>query len=216
LIFDDGFERSTIKTAEIFQSYGLRAAFAVLADPSNFVKGCGDWKLWNELQRRGHLICPHGLTHLKLTEVPPQQAIDSVRRGLDSFSENLEGFAAGKALWAFTYNTPTPETISWLLERVRAVRIGGDPLLSDADLASRIWRSQTDGPHDPFENCMGYIDRARRQRPTALFYCFHGLDGEMWGATKSVNLRRVLDIITSDSTFTYWNLSSTPAPSSPR
>jgi hypothetical protein len=169
----------------------------------------------NVVIRSARAGCPHGQTHVKLTEIPVEQAIESVRQCLESFTQNLAGFDAKRALYAFTYNTPTMETIAWLLERVRAVRIGGDPLLRDADLASRIWRSQTDGPHDPFENCMGYINRARTERPTALFYCFHGLDGEYWGATSSDNLRRVLDIITSDPAFTYWDLSSAPAPASP-
>ena len=215
LIFDDGFERSSIKTAEIFESYGLRAVFAVLASPESFVNGCGDWTLWNELQQRGHQIQPHGNTHIKFTEVPVQQAMESIDRCLDSFQENLAGFKAQRALWAFTYNTSTTATVDYLLRRVRAVRIGGDPLLSDADIASRIWRSQTDGPHDPFDNWLGCINRARSECPAALFYCFHGLDGEYWGATSSDNLRRVLDIITSDSAFTYWDLSSIPPPSSP-
>jgi hypothetical protein len=207
LIFDDGFAQSSIKTAEIFESFKLPAVFAVLADPSGFVPACGDWSLWNDLQRRGHIIHPHGQTHVKLSEIPPQQAIDSVRTCLQSFSEHLENFDPKRALYAFTYNTPTPETIDWLLPRVRAVRIGGDPLLSDADLASRIWRSQTEGPHDPFENFVHYFNRARAERPAALFYCFHGLDGEYWGATGSDNLRRALDLITTTDGFRYWDLS---------
>jgi peptidoglycan/xylan/chitin deacetylase (PgdA/CDA1 family) len=208
LIFDDGFARSTLATAEIFEQYQLPAVFAVLADASSFVPGCGDWAMWNQLQRRGHIIQPHGQTHAKLTDLPPPQALDLVRRCLDSFQENLDGFDVNNALYAFTYNTPTPQAIEWLLPRVRAVRIGGDPLLSDADLKSRIWQSQTDGPHDPYPNCSNYLERAARERPAALFYCLHGLDGEYWGATSTDNLRRILDRITSDDAFEYWPLSS--------
>ena len=206
LIFDDGFAASSIKTAQIFESYNLRAVFAVIADTSNFTSGCGDWSMWNELQRRGHIIQPHGQTHVKLSEIPVEQAIDSVRQCLESFAENLEGFETKNALYAFTYNTPTPETIDWLLPRVRAMRIGGDPLLTREDLASRVWRSQTDGPHDPFDNFVHYFKRAKNERPAAFFYCLHGLDGEKWGATSSDNLRRALDMITSDDRFEYWPL----------
>ena len=208
LIFDDGFAKSTLATAEILEEYKLPAVFAVIADPSSFVPGCGDWSMWNELQRRGHIIQPHGQTHAKLTDLPPTAAVDLVRRCLDSFTENLQGFEAKNALYAFTYNTPTPQAIQWLLPRVRAVRIGGDPLLCEADLKSRIWRSQTDGPHDPYENCAHYMNRAVRERPAALFYCLHGLDGEYWGATSSDNLRRILDRITTDPAFAYWPLTS--------
>src|SRR5688500_12375379 len=131
--------------------------------------------MWNELQRLGHITHPHRQTHAKLTELPPARVVDQVRRCLDSFTEHLEGFDAKQAIYAFTYNTPTPEAVEWLLPRVRAVRVGGEPLLSQADLASRVWRSQTDGPHDPFDNCMHYLNRAAKERPAALFYCLHGL-----------------------------------------
>src|SRR5438874_1842752 len=145
LIFDDGFAKSTLATAEIFEQYKLPAVFAVLADPSTFVKGCGEWAMWNELQRRGHIIQPHGQTHAKLTDLPPADGVDLVRRCLDSFQANLEGFNPRQAIYACTYNTPAPAAVEWLLPRVRAIRIGGDPLLSETDLRSRIWRSQTDG-----------------------------------------------------------------------
>jgi hypothetical protein len=216
IIFDDGFARSTLKTAEIFESLGLRAVFAVLADASNFVKGpgCGDWAMWNDLQRRGHIIHPHGQTHVKLSEIAPAAAIESVSMCLESFAEHLEGFDARQAVYAFTYNTPTRETMDWLLPRVRSVRIGGDPLLSASDLASRVWRSQADGPHDPFDDCMRVLDRAAQKRPTAALYCLHGLDREYWGATASENLRRVLDRIVSDDALEYWPLTSSPAASS--
>jgi peptidoglycan/xylan/chitin deacetylase (PgdA/CDA1 family) len=208
LIFDDGFAASSLATADIFERYKLPAVFAVLADPSTFVPGCGDWAMWNELGRRGHIIHPHGQTHAKLSDLPPAEGIDLVRRCLDSFAGNLEGFDAKRAIYAFTYNTPTPAAIEWLLPRVRAVRIDGDPLLSESELASRIWRSKTDGPHDPYENCVHYLDHAARKRPAAVFYCLHGLDGEYWGATSSDNLRRILDRITTDDAFEYWPLTS--------
>src|SRR4051794_28760781 len=87
VIFDDGFAASSLRTAEIFEQYKLPAVFAVLADPTLFVKGCGDWAMWNELQRRGHIIQPHGQTHAKLTDLPPADGVDLVRRCLDSFAE---------------------------------------------------------------------------------------------------------------------------------
>jgi peptidoglycan/xylan/chitin deacetylase (PgdA/CDA1 family) len=208
IIFDDGFAKSALKTAEIFEEFRLPAVLAVLADPSNVVIGCGDWTMWNELQRRGHIIHPHGQTHANLTELPPARAVDLVRQCLDSFCEHLEGFEAKRAVYAFTYNTSTQEAIDWLLPRVRAVRIGGEPLLSLSDLASRVWRSETDGPHDPYEKFDGYLKRAAKEKPAALLYCLHGLDGEYWGATSSDRLRSVLGRITSDPGFEYWPLTS--------
>src|SRR5207247_5069090 len=117
LIFDDGFAKSTLATAAVFERYQLPAVFAVLADPSSFVPGCGGWAMWNELQQRGHIIHPHGQTHAKLTDLPPAQALELVGRCLDSFQENLDGFDAKNAIYAFSYNTPTPQAIQWLLPR---------------------------------------------------------------------------------------------------
>jgi hypothetical protein len=210
IIFDDGFARSTLKTAEIFEQFQLPAVFAVLADPTGFVKGpgCGDWTMWNELQRRGHIIHPHGQTHVKLTDISPAAAIDSVSTCLQSFAEHLDGFDPRQAVYAFTYNTPTPQAVQWLLPRVRALRIGGEPLLSEKDLSSRVWSSQADGPHDPFDDCMRVLDHAAKKRPAAMLYCLHGLDGEYWGATSSDNLRRILDRIVSNELLEYWPLTS--------
>src|SRR3954466_13784355 len=96
IVFDDGFAKSSIATAEIFESFGRKAVFAVLAEPQGFVKagGVGDWALWNEMVARGHFVHPHGFTHLKLSDVSPQEAVGEVRRCLDAFAENLGGFRA--------------------------------------------------------------------------------------------------------------------------
>jgi len=206
IIFDDGFAKSSIKTARIFEEFQLAAVFAVIADTTNFTQGAGDWNLWNELQSRGHIIHPHGQTHVKLSDIPPAQAIDSVRQCLESFQANLEGFDARQAIYACTYNIGTPEVIEWLLPRVRAVRIGGDPLLSVVDLASRVWRSAAFGPADPYEHFVQQIDLARKHKPAALLYCLHGLDGEYWGAIDSDHLRRILDMIRDDPQLEYWPL----------
>jgi peptidoglycan/xylan/chitin deacetylase (PgdA/CDA1 family) len=206
LIFDDGFVKSTFKTAAIFDEFKIPAVFAVLADSVNFVPGCGDWTLWNDLQSRGHIIHPHGQTHVKLSEIPPADAIASVQQCLDSFEENLTDFDPAEALYAFTYNTGTPETIEYLLPKVRAVRIGGNPLLTDANFRTRIWTNQTFGPADPFEDFQYVLAQARQHEPRALFYCFHGLDDEYWGATTTDHLRQILETITTAPDLAYWDL----------
>lgn len=206
LIFDDGFRKSSVKTAEVFEEFGLGAVLAVIADASQFTPGTGDWPLWNELQNRGHIIHPHGQTHAKLSDLPPQQAIESVQQCFDSFAEHLESFDARRAIYACTYNTGTPEVIEYLLPRVRAVRIGGKPQLSQADLDSRIWTSQAFGPEDPFDDCMTVLAEARRTSPAAVFYCLHGLDGERWGAMTTDHLRQILKLITTAPELEYWDL----------
>ena len=66
LSFDDGFRKSFIRTAEIYEKHGLKACFNVLAsghmddfeEPDDYMKKdlLGDFELWNELQSRGHEI----------------------------------------------------------------------------------------------------------------------------------------------------------------
>jgi len=65
LSFDDGFERSSIRTAEIFERYGLVAELNVLATGEPDEEWHREWRkgdfsLWNELKRRGHHVMPHG------------------------------------------------------------------------------------------------------------------------------------------------------------
>jgi peptidoglycan/xylan/chitin deacetylase (PgdA/CDA1 family) len=72
LSFDDGFEQSNRKIADIYERFGPSACFNVLALEEvdgekvfdiyhNFPKG--NFDLWNALQARGHEIMPHGLIH---------------------------------------------------------------------------------------------------------------------------------------------------------
>jgi len=77
--FDDGFEKSSLKTAEIFESFGLRAEFNVIATAHlKKEKVHGAFSLWNELQSRGHIIQPHGYNHTDKTSVPFEKATDLI------------------------------------------------------------------------------------------------------------------------------------------
>src|SRR5215475_13779005 len=137
LSFDDGFERSNRTIAEIYEKFGLSACFNVLAfeevdgekvfDPyHNWPKG--DFRLWNELQSRGHEIMPHGLIHHNLANMPLVQAQKSITRCLEIFAQELEGFDAKNAVYNFAYNASTPEIEAWLPTIVRAFRTGGEAI----------------------------------------------------------------------------------------
>jgi peptidoglycan/xylan/chitin deacetylase (PgdA/CDA1 family) len=208
IIFDDGFKASSIVTAKVFEQYKLPAYFAVLAEPRDFspkiVKG--DFELWNELQARGHVVYPHGYTHVKMSDIPHEQAVDELKRCLATFSEKLTGFDANQAMYAFAYNCGTPALCEWLLNRVRIARIGGTGFLSDADLKSRIWHNVTHGPDDPGEHFLDHLEQCRVKKPPAFFYSLHGIDGEAWGAIALDKLKRILDLITTDDAFEYWRL----------
>jgi peptidoglycan/xylan/chitin deacetylase (PgdA/CDA1 family) len=72
--FDDGYLVSTLKTAQIYESFGLRAEFNVTAAFAAFgLERCpgktagegvyASFDILNDLQKRGHVIQPHGYNH---------------------------------------------------------------------------------------------------------------------------------------------------------
>jgi hypothetical protein len=137
LSFDDGFRKSFTRTAAIYEKFKLSACFNVLADgfpDPGYVDAYtrnapwGDFVLWNELQRRGHEVMPHGWRHENLQKLPLATGQDLVRRCLDTFAERLKGFVARRAVFNFPYNASTPELEQWLPSQVRAFRTGGPPI----------------------------------------------------------------------------------------
>ncbi len=88
LSFDDGFERSSRLTAEIFERHGLVAELNVVAaghvgEPDDAWHNRwrkGDFALWNELKARGHHVMPHGYRHANKAELPPAEAEQLIER----------------------------------------------------------------------------------------------------------------------------------------
>jgi peptidoglycan/xylan/chitin deacetylase (PgdA/CDA1 family) len=202
LSFDDGFEKSNRQIADIYEKFGLSACFNVLAreqvdgervdDPyHNWPKG--DFKLWNELQARGHEIMPHGLIHHNLAETPLADAQNSITRCLEIFKEELENFQAHEAVYNFAYNASTPEIEAWLPKFVKAFRTGGDGI---NPLPHRGQVRLTTSAYGP-ENCEWHldeqIDRLLAQPSGWLIYNTHGLDDEGWGPIRAGYLERLLD-----------------------
>jgi peptidoglycan/xylan/chitin deacetylase (PgdA/CDA1 family) len=206
LIFDDGFARSTLATAKLFEEFHLPAVFAVIAEPKDFAPTFikGDFAMWNELQSRGHIIQPHGYTHAKLTELPHQQAVAQIERCLATFSEKLDRFDPKRAVYYYTYNCGSSRLNEFLLPRVHAIRQDGSGFLSQRDIESRVWHSTAIGPHDPGDELLQLLDRAADQRPHTFLFTLHGTDGEAWGAIALDKLRRVLDRIVTEEAFEYW------------
>ena len=137
LSFDDGFERSSIRTAEIFERYGLVAELNIVAAGHLGEPGeewhrrwrKGDFGLWSELRARGHYVMPHGYRHANKAELPLDEAKRLIEACLDVFRAELDGFEASKASFAFPYNRSTAELEDWVVTRVRAFRTGGDPVM---------------------------------------------------------------------------------------
>jgi peptidoglycan/xylan/chitin deacetylase (PgdA/CDA1 family) len=206
LSFDDGFEKSNRRIAEIYERFGLSACFNVIAtghladyqeaDAYHAWKR-GDFGLWNELQARGHEVMPHGYRHANKAQMPFAEAKDLILRCLDVFSESLEGFIPEEAVFNFPYNVSTPELEAWLPTVVRAFRVGGDginPLPHEG--ATRLTCTAF-GP----ENCEQHLDEriaALLSRPAGwLIYNTHGLDDEGWGPIGSAYLERLLESLVS-------------------
>ena len=203
LSFDDGFVRSTLRTAEIFEQRGLSACFNVVAAASLriFPPGSGisedapvgDFALWNELQSRGHEIMPHGYQHARLSQLPFEQACDLVKRCLNVFTEHLSGFDAKAAVFNLPYNSSTPQLDAWLATMVRAFRVGGEPINAMPNPCMKRLTTAGFGPG----NCEDHLDQQVQyllDRPDGwLIYTLHGLDDEGWGPIRAEYLERRLD-----------------------
>jgi peptidoglycan/xylan/chitin deacetylase (PgdA/CDA1 family) len=201
LSFDDGFERSSRRTAEIFERHGLVAEFNVLAaghrgEPkeswhSRWRKG--DFGLWNELKARGHYVMPHGYRHANKAELPLAEAQSLIERCLDVFATELEGFEASEASFAFPYNRSTPELEAWLGTHVRAFRTGGDAVMPLPRPGQQRVTCKSFGPERCDEDVVGTVESSLAGPPAWLCYNLHGLDDEGWGPVGSATLDRLLE-----------------------
>jgi peptidoglycan/xylan/chitin deacetylase (PgdA/CDA1 family) len=201
LSFDDGFERSSRKTAEIFERFGLSAAINVVArghlgepdEPWHTRWPKGDFGLWNELQARGHEVMPHGLAHVNKANVPFEAGRRLIEACLELFARDLDGFDASRAVFAFPYNASTPELEEWLAGVVRGFRTGGNPIMPlPQPVQSRI-ACTSFGPGPCDEHLEHAVDELLARPSGWLCYNVHGLDGEGWGPLSTATLERLLD-----------------------
>jgi peptidoglycan/xylan/chitin deacetylase (PgdA/CDA1 family) len=200
LSFDDGFRKSTVKTAGVFEKFNLPACFNFIAgadtadfNPVEYLDGdLGDFGLWRELAARGHEVMPHGWVHENLKKMVVEEAKTTVLKCLDRFEKELPDFRRETAVFNFPYNASSSELEAWLPTVVRAYRTIGDPInpLPSADTVRLTCTSF--GP----ENAEDDVDRCVAEllkRPSGwLIYNTHGLDGEGWGPISSGYLERLL------------------------
>ena len=201
LSFDDGFKKSSIKTAEIYEKHKLSACINVVASahmkdfrpPDYPTVPRGDFGLWNELQARGHEVMPHSYKHANLRRVPLAEAKDLIRRCLDVFSKELKDFDAKKAVYNFAYNASTPDLEAWLPTQVKAFRTGGGAINPLPHKGQVKLTCTSFGPG----NCEHAIDREIEKllaRETGwLIFNTHGLDQEGWGPIRATYLDSLLD-----------------------
>ena len=199
LSFDDGIMPSAIRTAEIYERFGLSGCLNALAAPEHLVEGQkhwgadrGDWALWNGLQARGHEIMPHGYNHANKADLPFDQARASILRCLDIFEDRLTGFNRHDAVFNFPHNASTPELEAWLPTQVRAFRTsgGGINLLPHPGMVKLTTTGS--GP----ENCEEHLDQqieALLSQPSGwLIYNTHALDDQGWGPIRAIYLEDLL------------------------
>jgi peptidoglycan/xylan/chitin deacetylase (PgdA/CDA1 family) len=200
LSFDDGFECSSIRTAEIFERHGLVAELNVVAaghrgKPDEMWHNKwrkGDFGLWNELEARGHHVMPHGYGHVNKAEVPLVEAKRLIEACLEVFRAELAGFEASEASFAFPYNQSTPEIEAWLGRRVRAFRTGGDPVMPLPQPGQQRVTCAAFGPERCGDHLSGALESFLAGEPGWLRYNLHGLDDEGWGPIASDTLDRLL------------------------
>lgn len=202
LSFDDGFETSSLRIAEIYEKHHLSACINVIATahqtdfalPNEYHRWpAGDFGLWNELKQRGHEIMPHGYKHADKSKIPFAEAKELILRCLDSFSRNLNGFEPGESVFNFPYNASTPELEEWLPTQVRAFRTGGNPVNALPHRGQTKLKCSASGP----ENCEAFVDAeidALLKQPSGwLIVNTHGLDDEGWGPISASYLDHLLE-----------------------
>ena len=198
LSFDDGFKKSFTRTAEIYARYKLSACLNIVAaglPEDAYIKQSplGDFALWNELQRQGHEIMPHGYRHENLTNLPPEEGRELIRRCLGVFSEKLEGFDPKRAIFNFPYNASTPELEHWLPTQVRAFRTGGGAINPRPRLGQAKLTCASFGPGNGEAAIDREIENLLARESGWLIFNTHGLDDEGWGPIRATYLERLLE-----------------------
>lgn len=209
LSFDDGFRRSSIETARIFEKHRLSACINVIATahhddfeaPDEYHRHTvGDFDLWNELVARGHEVMPHGYSHRNLAAMPPESAKDQIMKCLDYFSEALDGFDPAKAVFNFPYNASTPELEEWLSSRVLAYRMGYAQVNALPHEGQKKLICSSHGPNNIDEFLTREIDQFLASSGGWYIFNAHGLDGEGWGPLSSLCLDMLLGRLTDIKT----------------
>jgi len=201
LSFDDGFKKSSLLTAEIYEKHKMPACINVIAtghekdfkSPDEWqVTEKGDFVLWNELKARGHEIMPHGYKHANKAKMPLKDAKDLITRCLEYFTKNLDGFKSSEAIFNMPYNDSTPELEEWMSGQVLAFRTGGPGINTLPYKGQKKLTCSAFGPGNTEKHLEEEIDALLKQPSGWLIYNTHGLNGEGWGPMTSDFLDRLL------------------------
>ena len=211
--FDDGFRKSFFKAADIFESFGHRGGFNVIAfgdqldfrptvdgkpDPGMTDALIGSIADWNELVRRGHEVPAHTYDHTNLTTIPLEEAKRHIDLCADFFEEHLDGFRASDSVYNFAYNASTPEIEAYALTRFLVVRSGGPSPVNPIPTSRTPVRISC-WSHGP-ENCDAFLESTLNDFLASeggwFVFNLHGLEDEGWGPISEDYLRTTLDRLT--------------------
>ncbi len=199
--FDDGFRRSAEVICDVFARRGLRACFAILAQPGRaldpYVRGAdlGDWPFWRAVAAAGHEVAPHGLIHERYEDMSLADAQASVLSALDIMEAELPGFERRRSVFHVPYLSAPPALVEWLGSQSLGVRLalGGNGLNRWPALRSGgAVDSVCCGPDGVAEALSGRLREFARQDGW-LVLVMHGVDGEGWRPVSRAALERLLD-----------------------
>ena len=209
LSFDDGFKKSSIRTAEIYEKYKLSACINVIATahlpdfvlPNEYHRWpVGDFGLWNELKARDHEIMMHGYKHAHKNEIPFEEGTSLILKCIDYFSKNLKGFEPKESIFNFPFNASTPALEEWLPAYVKAFRTGGNPINPLPFKGQVKLTCSAYGPDNCEAHLIAEIEKLLAQPSGWLIYNTHGLDDEGWGPIGSDYLDKLLERLTTIKT----------------
>ena len=202
LSFDDGFKKSFKKIAEIYEMFGLSACFNVIASAhmnGNDVRDeyysrelVGDFRLWNELQDRGHEIMPHGYKHAHLADLALKESTAIIMKCLEIFHKELRGFDPKKSVFNFPYNQSSRELEDWLLSEVMAYRTSGGAINPLPGSNTRKVTTGSFGPGNAEEDVEKTLEQLLNLPSGWMVYNLHGLDEEGWGPISPGYLEKLL------------------------
>jgi len=204
--FDDGFKKSSIKTAQIYESLGLRADFNIIAvasiDSSSLVQDMqpnnkwgsdyGDFSLWNKLQDNGHFINPHGYNHTDLASIPFEKAIELINKCIDIFSQHLNHYNPENSIFCFPYNSSNKKIEKWVGDKFRAFRTGYNKFFNAVPNKSTKM-IYGDSCQDVEKKVTSLLKEFYKLKNGWFVYNLHGLDGEGWEPVSSAFLKQTLE-----------------------
>ena len=208
LSFDDGFKKSFFEVADIYEEFGLRGCFNVIAQGHELdfrptVNGQpdsgivpfpkGNWDDWNNLKKRGHEVMAHTYNHVNLTTIPLDEAKTLIDKCASEFESHLKGFKASESVYNFAYNASNPELDAYALSKFLVIRTQGNTPVNPIPTHRKPVRigCYSHGP----ESCDQFFEEINKflAGPGGWFvFNTHGLDTEGWGPMSSTYLGKLL------------------------